>query len=287
LFLTSTIHFPGIPFAPHFDPWVILKKQYLDERATRQTKPACASTTTTTSVPYQSAAAVYGSKANANSSITSIKSENQAPNTSGNASIHTSSAYSAYSAYAAYPAYPTVNTANSNIPPIDGQSHGTSAPIMPPAPPIQTVTSAFTAQPHMGGYNQHNQNKSARTEPPLTGQSWYTQSASRAVNQAIGRVIRHQKDWGAIFLLDDRFMPDKQASQLSSWVRPRLKKYTVFSQALQDFRTFISAAMNDNDLKVQYGRAYFSVCIICRFSSAFMIRSYSSSASITCHGNLV
>ena len=38
----------------------------------------------------------------------------------------------------------------------------------------------------------------------LTGQGWYTQSASRAINQAVGRVIRHQKDWGAIFLLDDR-----------------------------------------------------------------------------------
>lgn len=52
----------------------------------------------------------------------------------------------------------------------------------------------------------------------LTGQSWYFQSASRAINQAIGRVIRHKNDWGAIFLLDDRFLSDNQISQLSGWL---------------------------------------------------------------------
>ena len=38
----------------------------------------------------------------------------------------------------------------------------------------------------------------------LDGSGWYMQSASRAVNQALGRIIRHKNDWGAIFLLDDR-----------------------------------------------------------------------------------
>lgn len=42
--------------------------------------------------------------------------------------------------------------------------------------------------------------------PCLTGETWYTQQASRAVNQAIGRVIRHRHDYGAIILCDDRFM---------------------------------------------------------------------------------
>jgi len=51
----------------------------------------------------------------------------------------------------------------------------------------------------------------------LTGQAWYAQAASRAVNQAIGRVIRHRKDWGAIFLLDERFLFDNQVANLSGW----------------------------------------------------------------------
>lgn len=41
----------------------------------------------------------------------------------------------------------------------------------------------------------------------LSGQDWYRQQASRAVNQAIGRVIRHRHDYGAVFLCDHRWGP--------------------------------------------------------------------------------
>ncbi|KNC74636.1 hypothetical protein SARC_12823, partial [Sphaeroforma arctica JP610] len=36
-----------------------------------------------------------------------------------------------------------------------------------------------------------------------TGNTWYTQEAMRAVNQAIGRVIRHRNDFGAIIFCDE------------------------------------------------------------------------------------
>lgn len=42
--------------------------------------------------------------------------------------------------------------------------------------------------------------------PVLTGEDWYNQQALRAVNQAVGRVIRHQHDYGAIILCDERFL---------------------------------------------------------------------------------
>ncbi|KAK4479624.1 hypothetical protein RD792_015150 [Penstemon davidsonii] len=49
------------------------------------------------------------------------------------------------------------------------------------------------------------QGKSQRTgSKGLTGEEWYSQQASRAVNQAVGRVIRHQHDYGAIILCDER-----------------------------------------------------------------------------------
>jgi len=48
----------------------------------------------------------------------------------------------------------------------------------------------------------------------LGGQEWYRQQASRAVNQAVGRVIRHRKDYGAILLCDERQACPQTGEQL-------------------------------------------------------------------------
>ena len=42
----------------------------------------------------------------------------------------------------------------------------------------------------------------AHSNQKLTGQQWYCQQATRALNQAIGRVIRHKEDYGNIILVD-------------------------------------------------------------------------------------
>uniref|UniRef100_A0A8C7M9I1 DNA 5'-3' helicase n=1 Tax=Oncorhynchus kisutch TaxID=8019 RepID=A0A8C7M9I1_ONCKI len=39
----------------------------------------------------------------------------------------------------------------------------------------------------------------------LSGSRWYEIQAYRALNQALGRCIRHKNDWGALILVDDRF----------------------------------------------------------------------------------
>ena len=39
-----------------------------------------------------------------------------------------------------------------------------------------------------------------------TGSDWYTTQAYRAVNQALGRCLRHKNDWGALVLIDERFL---------------------------------------------------------------------------------
>ncbi|XP_053557446.1 regulator of telomere elongation helicase 1 [Bombina bombina] len=76
----------------------------------------------------------------------------------------------------------------------------------------------------------------------LSGQEWYRQQASRAVNQAIGRVIRHRQDYGAIFLCDHRFTQGSSRSQLPSWVRPYVRVYDNFGHIIRDVSQFFRVA---------------------------------------------
>ncbi|XP_063815226.1 regulator of telomere elongation helicase 1 isoform X5 [Pseudophryne corroboree] len=76
----------------------------------------------------------------------------------------------------------------------------------------------------------------------LSGQEWYRQQASRAVNQAIGRVIRHRHDYGAIFLCDHRFGKSDSRAQLPSWVRPYIRVYDNFGHIIRDVSQFFRVA---------------------------------------------
>jgi len=58
-------------------------------------------------------------------------------------------------------------------------------------------------------------------ESPISGRDWYNQEASRAINQAIGRVIRHINDFGLICLADKRFADYRTKNERSKWVRER------------------------------------------------------------------
>ncbi|DBB06555.1 TPA: Regulator of telomere elongation helicase 1 [Trebouxia sp. C0004] len=62
----------------------------------------------------------------------------------------------------------------------------------------------------------------------LNGDQWYVQQASRAVNQAMGRVIRHRRDYGAIIMCDERFQTPGARKQLSSWLRGLVQVYPNF-----------------------------------------------------------
>ncbi|XP_051040427.1 regulator of telomere elongation helicase 1 isoform X1 [Phodopus roborovskii] len=84
----------------------------------------------------------------------------------------------------------------------------------------------------------------------LSGQEWYQQQASRAVNQAIGRVIRHRHDYGAIFLCDHRFAYADTRAQLPSWVRPYLKVYDNFGHVIRDVSQFFRVAQKTMPLPV-------------------------------------
>ncbi|XP_072548054.1 Fanconi anemia group J protein [Salminus brasiliensis] len=74
----------------------------------------------------------------------------------------------------------------------------------------------------------------------LPGGRWYEIQAYRALNQALGRCIRHKNDWGALILVDDRFRsnPNKYITGLSKWVRQLVKHHDNFTSAMQSLESF-------------------------------------------------
>ncbi|GAB4842167.1 Regulator of telomere elongation helicase 1 [Ancistrocladus abbreviatus] len=72
----------------------------------------------------------------------------------------------------------------------------------------------------------------------LTGEEWYNQQASRAVNQAVGRVIRHRHDYGALIFCDERFASSHRQSQVSRWIQPHIKCYSKFGDVVYSLTRF-------------------------------------------------
>nr|XP_056721009.1 Fanconi anemia group J protein [Euleptes europaea] len=74
----------------------------------------------------------------------------------------------------------------------------------------------------------------------LPGSQWYEIQAYRALNQALGRCIRHRSDWGALILVDDRFRrnPNKYITGLSKWIRQQIQHHENFECALGSLDMF-------------------------------------------------
>ncbi|KAG8192516.1 hypothetical protein JTE90_018036 [Oedothorax gibbosus] len=81
-------------------------------------------------------------------------------------------------------------------------------------------------------------NNIAKENKGIYGNDWYVLQASRAVNQAIGRVIRHKDDFGAILLCDNRFKDKKIQNQLSKWIHGRVHVFDTFGPALKNLASF-------------------------------------------------
>ncbi|XP_031629001.1 regulator of telomere elongation helicase 1 homolog [Contarinia nasturtii] len=89
-----------------------------------------------------------------------------------------------------------------------------------------------------------NENRTRENEL-LSGDDWYFLEASRAVNQAIGRVIRHKNDYGAILLCDTRFHNPRQKGQLSRWIQGHLNNQNSnqpFGQMIGELARFFRNA---------------------------------------------
>ncbi|XP_023372406.1 Fanconi anemia group J protein [Otolemur garnettii] len=85
-------------------------------------------------------------------------------------------------------------------------------------------------------YNDHH----SKLRGVLSGRQWYEIQAYRALNQALGRCIRHRNDWGALILVDDRFRsnPNRYISGLSKWIRQQIQHHSTFESALESLAEF-------------------------------------------------
>ncbi|KAG2182432.1 hypothetical protein INT43_007362 [Umbelopsis isabellina] len=80
----------------------------------------------------------------------------------------------------------------------------------------------------------------SRGRSSINGSEWYSIQAHRAVNQALGRCIRHKKDWGAIILLEHRYLQKDNLLSLSKWIRSRCGQYPDFDEAMSQLTAFVN-----------------------------------------------
>ena len=96
-----------------------------------------------------------------------------------------------------------------------------------------------------GGFGGEDSESTNPLPITLSGAEWYTQQAHRAVNQAVGRVIRNKSDYGAVLLLDSRFGEERNQQGLSKWVRPHLQIDEGFGQAYASLTKFYREAQRN------------------------------------------
>ncbi|CAG0883685.1 unnamed protein product [Cyprideis torosa] len=86
-------------------------------------------------------------------------------------------------------------------------------------------------------YNDRFQSSDRRL---LSGRRWYDIQAFRALNQALGRCIRHKNDWGALIVVDSRFKQASYVQSLPLWVRTRIRNIPSYQQQMEELTKFVT-----------------------------------------------
>ncbi|KAI4260915.1 MAG: hypothetical protein LQ352_000070 [Teloschistes flavicans] len=78
-------------------------------------------------------------------------------------------------------------------------------------------------------------------EGKVNGREFYENACMRAVNQSIGRAIRHRNDFASILLLDRRYSTPRIAGKLPGWIKQALREDDAvagFPQIIRGLRDF-------------------------------------------------
>ena len=89
---------------------------------------------------------------------------------------------------------------------------------------------------------QHAQRDSGTIEAEKAGkaaaQDFYENATMRAVNQAIGRAIRHKDDYAAILLMDRRYGTQRIQEKLPGWIKRSVRKPAAVGDIADGLKTF-------------------------------------------------
>lgn len=83
----------------------------------------------------------------------------------------------------------------------------------------------------------------ARMNPgdPGAARRYYEDLCLKAVNQSIGRAIRHRGDYAALLLVDRRYATPRIAAKLPGWIRERTRNARSFGEVQQQLAAFFRA----------------------------------------------
>ena len=86
----------------------------------------------------------------------------------------------------------------------------------------------------------------SRDEGKTASKEFYENACMRAVNQSIGRAIRHKGDYASILLLDRRYRTPRIESKLPAWIRQGIVKGGAdgFGQVVENLRAFFKGKMD-------------------------------------------
>ena len=82
------------------------------------------------------------------------------------------------------------------------------------------------------------------TDGDTAAREFYENACMRAVNQSIGRAIRHQNDFASIVMLDKRYNSDRIRGKLPGWIQKSLVKdagHKSFQDVLSSLDSFFQS----------------------------------------------
>jgi len=73
------------------------------------------------------------------------------------------------------------------------------------------------------------------------GQCHYENLCMKAVNQSIGRAIRHKNDYSSILMLDERYSRDNIRKKIPSWISDHIKVHDRFGPCFASVKKFFDS----------------------------------------------